>query len=73
MGRMAGIHAERMVRALGRLGWHIHRRGRHLVLTDGKGRIVEVPVHKGRALKEGTARAILRMAGIDEQTFFENY
>jgi hypothetical protein len=30
-------------------------------------------MHKGRPLKEGTAREILRQAGIDEETFFENY
>jgi predicted RNA binding protein YcfA (HicA-like mRNA interferase family) len=71
---MSGIHAERLIRAFGRLGWRFHRRGRHqCVLTDGNGRIVVVSIHKGRTLKEGTARAILQQAGVDEETFFANY
>jgi predicted RNA binding protein YcfA (HicA-like mRNA interferase family) len=71
---MSGIQAERMIRALGRFGWTLHRRGRHqCVLTDGTGRIVVVPMHKGRTLREGTARAILAQAGIDEEAFFDEY
>jgi predicted RNA binding protein YcfA (HicA-like mRNA interferase family) len=74
MGKIAGIHPERMIRALGRLGWTFRRSGRHqCVLTDGKGRIVVVPMHKGRTLKPGTARAILDQAGIDEDAFFAVY
>jgi predicted RNA binding protein YcfA (HicA-like mRNA interferase family) len=43
------------------------------VLANSEGRIVEVPIHKGRTLKEGTAREILKQAGIDEETFFDAY
>jgi predicted RNA binding protein YcfA (HicA-like mRNA interferase family) len=70
---MSGVHAERMIRALGRLGWSFKHKGRHYVLTNANGRIVQVPMHKGRPLKEGTAREILKQAGIDEETFFDNY
>jgi predicted RNA binding protein YcfA (HicA-like mRNA interferase family) len=74
MGRMSGIHPERMIRALGRLGWRFLRSGRHqYVLTNGEGRIVTVPMHKGRTLKQGTARAILEQAGVDEDAFFDVY
>lgn len=73
MGRMSGIHPERMIRALRRLGWIVVRKGRHHVLSDGHGRVVTVPMHKGRTLKEGTARQILGDAGIDEETFFKAY
>jgi predicted RNA binding protein YcfA (HicA-like mRNA interferase family) len=73
MGRMAGIHAERMIRALRRLRWTVARKGRHHVLSDGAERIIAVPMHKGRVLKEGTARRILHDAGIDEETFFNEY
>lgn len=70
---MSGIQPERMIRALGRLGWTVLRKGRHLVLTDGKGRIVTVPMHKGKSLKEGTARQILEQVGVTEDTFFAEY
>jgi predicted RNA binding protein YcfA (HicA-like mRNA interferase family) len=73
MGKMAGIQAVRMIRALRRLGWVLARKGRHHVLSNGAGRVIAVPMHKGRALKEGTARQILRDAGIDEETFFNVY
>jgi len=34
---------------------------------------VTVPVKKGATLKEGTARAILKQAGIGEDEFFDVY
>ncbi len=43
------------------------------MLTDGKGRIVTVPMHKGKSLKEGTARQILEQVGVTEDTFFAEY
>jgi predicted RNA binding protein YcfA (HicA-like mRNA interferase family) len=75
MGKMAGIHADRMIRALQRLGWRIQRvKGSHhsLVRPDRAG-IVTVAVPKGRTLKEKTARSVLKQAGIAEAEFFEVY
>jgi predicted RNA binding protein YcfA (HicA-like mRNA interferase family) len=72
---MAGIHADRMIRALERLGWRVVRsKGSHhaLARADRAGVII-VPVKKGRALPEGTARAILKQAGLAEEDFFEVY
>jgi predicted RNA binding protein YcfA (HicA-like mRNA interferase family) len=71
MGRMAQIVAVRMIRALIRLGWVRDRqKGSHVVLTKG-GRSVTVPLHP--VLKEGTARAILKQAGVAEDDFFAEY
>jgi predicted RNA binding protein YcfA (HicA-like mRNA interferase family) len=71
MGRMAQIAAARMIRALVRLGWVRDRqKGSHVVLTKG-GRSVTVPLHQ--QLKEGTARAILKQAGVAEDDFFAEY
>jgi predicted RNA binding protein YcfA (HicA-like mRNA interferase family) len=67
---MSGIHAERMIRALRRLGWDVERTSKHFILADAAGRRVVVPMHKGTALKPGTARAILKSAGISEDEFF---
>ncbi len=75
MGRMASIVAERMIRALGRLGWTVNRaRGTsHHVLTKVGRPPITVPVKKGKTLKEGTARAILKQADVSEAEFFEMY
>lgn len=74
MGRMAQIVAERMVRALRRLGWQLDRQaGSHAVLIREGSSPITIPLHRGKTLKEGTARAILKQAGIAESTFFEVY
>lgn len=74
MGRMASIQALRMIKALVRLGWSLDRvAGSHHVLTKAGRGILIVPVKKGATLKEGTARSILRQAGVDEATFFDVY
>ena len=72
---MARIVALRMIRALVRLGWSVDRASgtSHHVLTKEGYRPITVPVKKGRTLKEGTARAILRQAGVSEVEFFDVY
>ncbi len=74
MGRMAQIMGERMVRALRRLGWELDRQsGSHAVLTRPGANPITVPIHRGKSLKEGTARGILKRAGISEGAFFDVY
>lgn len=34
---------------------------------------ITIPVHKGKTLKEGTARAILKAAGVAEADLFDVY
>ena len=74
MGRLAQLEGHRLVRALGRLGWIVDRQsGSHVVLTHTGRNPVTVPVHKGKTLKEGTARAILKAAGVSERELFDVY
>jgi predicted RNA binding protein YcfA (HicA-like mRNA interferase family) len=75
MGRMSGIHADRMIRALERLGWAVARsRGSHHALAKhGRPGVIIVPVHRGRTLPEPTARGILKKAGISEEEFLGVY
>jgi predicted RNA binding protein YcfA (HicA-like mRNA interferase family) len=71
---MAQIVGERMVRALRRLGWQLERQsGSHAVLTRAGKNPVTVPIHRGKTLKEGTARSVLKQAGIAEDAFFDVY
>lgn len=74
MGRMAQLVATRLVRALQRLGWAVVRQsGSHAVLAKPGGPSLTIPIHKGRTLKEGTARAILKQASLTEDELFDVY
>jgi predicted RNA binding protein YcfA (HicA-like mRNA interferase family) len=71
---MAQLVAGRVVRALVRLGWSLDRQsGSHAILTKPGRSPVTIPIHKGRTLKEGTARAILKQAGVSEEELFSVY
>jgi len=71
---MASLQALRLIKALVRLGWTLDRvAGSHRILTKPGHAPVTVPVKKGATLKEGTARSILRQAGLDEEEFFDVY
>ncbi len=64
----------RLVRALVRLGWMAARQsGSHVILTYVGKNPVSVPVHRGKTLKEGTARGILKSAGVTEEQLLEVY
>jgi predicted RNA binding protein YcfA (HicA-like mRNA interferase family) len=74
VGRLASIQALRMIKALARLGWTVVRvSGSHHILAKPGRLPVTVPVKKGATLKEGTARSILKQAGVGEDEFFEVY
>ena len=74
MGRLAQLTGERLVRALVKLGWTVKRQsGSHVVLGHQRRGSVTVPVHRGKTLKEGTARGILKGAGVSEEELFEVY
>lgn len=47
--------------------------GSHAILTKPGRNHITVPVHKGRTMKEGTVRSILRAAGVSEDEFFDVY
>jgi predicted RNA binding protein YcfA (HicA-like mRNA interferase family) len=62
------------MRALGRLGWVVDRQsGSHVVLVKPGRSPITVPVHRGKTLKTGTARAILKQAGVSEEELFDVY
>jgi predicted RNA binding protein YcfA (HicA-like mRNA interferase family) len=47
--------------------------GSHVVLTLVGKNPVTVPVHRGKTLKEGTARGILKSASVTEEALFAVY
>jgi len=71
---MSSIQAARMIRALVRLGWTVAwSTGSHHVLAKAGHPRITVPVHRGKTLKEGLARGILKDARISEDEFFDAY
>jgi predicted RNA binding protein YcfA (HicA-like mRNA interferase family) len=74
MGRLSQLDANRVVKAFVRLGWTVVRvSGSHHVLKASGRATLTVPVHKGRTLKEGLVRGLLKAAEVDEDTFLDAY
>ncbi len=62
------ISTERAVRALGKVGFHVIRQGKHMVLSDGE-RLVTIP--RSKRLNPYTLRSIIRSAGLRDKAFRE--
>jgi len=74
VGRLAQLSGERLVRALVKLGWTVKRQsGSHVVLARAGHAPITIPVHRGKTLKEGTARGILKAVGVSEDVLFDVY
>ena len=60
------VSAERVVRALGKAGFNIITRGKHIGMSDGTYRIT-IPDHK--RLNPYTLKAIIKDAGLTDEQF----
>lgn len=72
IARLVPLQANEVIKALKKIGF-IERRqtGSHLILRNSKtGKIIPVPIHKGRDLKTGTLRSIIRQSGLSVEEFF---
>jgi predicted RNA binding protein YcfA (HicA-like mRNA interferase family) len=64
---MKAVSGEEMCRALRKKGWTLVRvRGSHHRFEKPGHGAVTVPVHKGKTLRTGTQRGIMKDAGITE-------
>jgi predicted RNA binding protein YcfA (HicA-like mRNA interferase family) len=64
------ISAEECIRALGAFGYTVTRqKGSHVRLMSVGRMPVTVPMHKGKELKRGTLRSILRDADVTVEQF----
>jgi|LZCG01.1.fsa_nt_gb predicted RNA binding protein YcfA (HicA-like mRNA interferase family) len=75
MPKLPRITGEELVKALGKEGFEIARqRGSHVQMrkfAEGDKVTFPIPVHKGKTLKAGTLRGILRKAGISVERLIE--
>jgi len=75
---MSGIHnlkPDRVVKAFVRLGWHVARQtASHVILAkDGYSFILSIPVHKGKPIKQGLLRSLIKTAGLMVDDFLKYY
>lgn len=74
MGSLNDLDGRRVLRALVRLGWIEDRVvGSHHVLKREGHATLTVPVHRGKSIKQGTMRALLKHADLTETEFLAAY
>lgn len=65
MPKLPLLKATQLINGLQRAGFYKHgQSGSHLRMRHSDGRMIIIPVHKGRDLRKGTLKAILRDAEI---------
>jgi predicted RNA binding protein YcfA (HicA-like mRNA interferase family) len=75
---VAGIHnlkPDRVIKAFERAGWeNLGRYGKHFKLRKaGNPNILSIPVHRGKPIKAGLLRGLLKKAGLTEEEFLALY
>ena len=71
MPKIPPVPPEKMIKILKALGFtELRQRGSHVVMKREKN-IIIVPLHKGRPLKRGLVRLIIKEAGISREEFFK--
>ncbi len=74
MVKLQELSYREVTRRLQQLGFRFYRHGKgshELWVRDHDGCVVPVPHHKGKALRKGTIRAIIREVGVSVQEFME--
>ena len=74
MGRLRELSYREVTRRLQKLGFRFYRQGKgshELWVRDSDGRVVPVPHHRGKSIRKGTIRAIIREIGVDVQSFMD--
>ena len=74
MTRLRELSYQEVTRRLLRLGFRFYRRGKgshELWVRDSDGRVVPVPHHRGKKIRKGTVRAIIREVGVSVAEFME--
>jgi predicted RNA binding protein YcfA (HicA-like mRNA interferase family) len=74
VSRLGSYRGEQVVKAFQRAGWSIARvRSSHVILEkEGFMATLSVPVHKGKNVKRGTLRDLIRDAELNVEEFL-NY
>jgi predicted RNA binding protein YcfA (HicA-like mRNA interferase family) len=73
MSRLGSYRGEQVVKAFQQAGWTLARvRGSHAILEkNGFVATLSVPVHKGKTVKRGTLRDLIKDADMSIEKFLE--
>jgi len=70
LSKLRPVEAEKVVKALSKLGFEITRqKGSHLVMKHPDGRVTVIPIHSGEELGRGILRQIAHDAKIGKDDF----
>ena len=67
MGKLVELKYPELARKLKTYGFRFYRSGKgshEIWVRDKDGKVIPVPHHKGKAIKKGTIRAIIRELGV---------
>ena len=75
MSGLNNLKPQRVVKTFERAGWQVERTtGSHVILAKpGSSRILSVPVHKGKPIKQGLIRNLISVAGLTVEEFLGLY
>lgn len=74
MGKLRELTYREVTAKLKRFGFRHYRSGKgshELWVRDSDGKVVPVPHHKGKSIRKGTIRAIIREVGVSVKHFFD--
>jgi len=74
MPKLRELSYQEVTRRLFRLGFRFYRQGKgshELWVRDADGRVVPVPHYRGKKIRKGTVRAIIREVGVSVAEFME--
>ncbi len=72
MPELRELSYQEVTQRLSRLGFRFYRQGKgshELWVRDSDGRVVPVPHYRGKKIRKGTVRAIIREAGVSVAEF----
>jgi len=69
--RIRPLSPEKLVKILEKIGFRtVRQKGSHIIMINGQGTRIVIPVHPGRDIKPGLVRAIVKEAGLNRERFF---
>jgi predicted RNA binding protein YcfA (HicA-like mRNA interferase family) len=74
MSKLRELSYREATKRLRKLGFRFYRQGKgshELWVRDADGRVIPVPRYKGKRIRKGTVRAIIREAGVSVEEFMK--
>jgi len=70
--KISPINPQKLIKILEKSGFKfIRQKGSPVIMINGKGTRIVVPVHPGKEVKPGLVRVIIKEAGISREKFFK--